>query len=624
MNSTEKVATSKMLINANWDFETRLAVIDKNGKLVNLDIEGQQSKSRKKGNIHVGEITDIQQHLEAVFVRYSLDGEVRHGFLPFKEIAERYLAPKGDGDKPLGERLKPGDKLLVQIIKDERGTKGAALSSFISLPGTYLVLMVDSTSANGISKRVDQNEREQMKEALTHLKTPENMSVILRTAAMGKTHEELQWDLDNLLTHWQSIEAASKDADGPKLIHSEGSSVIRAIRDLLRHDIGSIIVDDFKTYEMVKQYTQMVRPQFADCVQRHNIKLPIFSYYQIESMVEELFAREVNLPSGGKLYIDKTEALTACDVNSARSTRGSDIEATALTTNIEAAEVVAEQIRLRDVGGIIVIDFIDMNTKNNRQQVEHAFNSAIAKDLARIKTVPICQTTGCLLLIRQKMGSTISDSIRTYQERSIESFCSHMMRIIEQNLAGISHINQIQIQLSMQTATYLLNEKRHLINQLESSYSTSIIIIPNNSFQREEFQIKTLKNASLTDSYKNMTTSKKSLYEPSSAMKSKGSEKPSVVPSISRQYPNQKKGAFKTLVDWISTPLRSTESNSKTKKASDTAVRSERGHQHSQSHQRNRRSGSSSTRSNHHNRRRRSSISRGGSKVKAETENYTQ
>lgn len=602
------IENSTMIINAAWKSETRLAVINANGRLTNLEIDNKlsQNQKRMKGNIYIGEIVDVQKHLEAAFVRYSTE-DTRHGFLPFKEIADKYL-PQTDDNKSANiyEKLKVGDRLLIQVVKDERGTKGAALTTFISIPGTYLVLMPENTNSNGISKRIEHNEREKLKTTLNQLKKPENMSIILRTAAIGKTVEELEWDLSNLLNHWQAIQESSNEKPNQTLLHSESSPILRGMRDLLRKNISSIVVDDEKTYEKVKEYAMMTRPEYVDSVKLHSSKLPLFSHYQIENQIEELLNREVNLPSGGKLCIDKTEALTACDVNSARSTKGSDIEATALATNLEAAQALSEQIRLRDIGGIIAVDFIDMANKSNRAKVEQAFIHATQADLARIKTVPICQVTGCMLFIRQKMGSTIYESVTTEQTRTVESHASRILRLIEQNIAGISNIENIQVQLSTKAATYILNEKRELVHELEKKYNTQIYIIPNNGFSNEEHQIKTLKSAPNSYSYSNLAQTSKPLYQPTPNHKEP--QTPSVERKYKKSHPSKKTSLFEIVCKWFNCKKTTDNSKQPTQKKETHTKRVQ------QRYDSQKRQGSQPNKHNTQ-RRRRSPVSRGKSRV---------
>ncbi|MBF13014.1 MAG: hypothetical protein CMF46_01455 [Legionellales bacterium] len=615
------IEKSTMLINAAWSSnseETRLAVVSESGKLINLEIDNKMSNThnkRMKGNIYVGEIVDIQQHLEAAFIRYSNE-DARHGFLPFKEICPNYLA---DSDNPetatVAERLKVGERLLVQITKDERGTKGAALTTYISIPGTYLVLMPQSHNSNGISKRVDPNDRDAMKNMLNSLDKPEHMSIILRTAAIGKGQDELQWDLSNLLNHWEAIRESGIKEPLQTLLHAESSPILRGMRDLLRKNIDSIVVDDEKTYNEVKAYAEMTRPEYANLVKLHTQKLPIFSHYQIEKSIEDLLKREVDLPSGGRVCIDKTEALTACDVNSARSTKGSDIEATAFATNLEAAAAVAEHIRLRDIGGIIAIDFIDMSNKQNKAKVEQAFVAATELDLARVKVVPICSTTGCMLLIRQKMGSTIFESITTEQIRTIESRCSSTLRLIEYTIAGISNIDNIQVQLSTKAATFILNEKRQLIQDLEEKYKTTIYIIPNQNFSDDEHQIKTLKAQGTGPSYKQLTHSNKPLYQPSEKRAQR--QTPAVERSYTQQHPNSGPGIFQKIASWFQSKPAETKVSSKNRHAKSNSNDQRRrpldnrnpNRTSSSRRQGNQMNNKSAT--NHSSRRRRSPVSRG-------------
>ncbi|MBY0444529.1 MAG: Rne/Rng family ribonuclease, partial [Burkholderiales bacterium] len=364
----------RMLFNATQAEELRVAIVD-GQKLVDLDIE-TVGKEQRKSNIYKGVITRVEPSLEACFIDYGCD---RHGFLPFKEVARAYLNDNGDGNgRPrIGDSLKEGQELIVQVEKDERGNKGAALTTYISLAGRYLVLMPNNPRGGGVSRRIEGEERNELRAVLDQLETPNGMSLIARTAAIGRNAEELQWDLNYLLQLWRAVEGAASTQTGAFLIYQESSLVIRAIRDYFQPEIGELLIDKLDIYEQARQFMSHVMPANVNRVKFYQDDVPLFSRFQIEHQIETAFAREVNLPSGGAIVIDKTEALYSIDVNSARSTKGADIEETALRTNMEAADEIARQMRLRDVGGLIVIDFIDMENPKNQREVENRLRDAL-------------------------------------------------------------------------------------------------------------------------------------------------------------------------------------------------------------------------------------------------------
>ena len=372
----------RMLINATQAEELRVALVD-GQQLYDLDIESP-GHEQKKANIYKGKITRVEPSLEAAFVDY---GAERHGFLPLKEIARTYF-PSGysfKGRPNIKEVIKEGQEVIIQIEKEERGNKGAALTTFISLAGSYLVLMPNNPRAGGISRRIEGDERVQLKEALSHLKLPNGMGLIVRTAGVGKTSEELEWDLNVLVNHWGAITEASEAQKAPFLIHRESNVIVRSIRDYLRRDIGEIVIDHPKTFEQAKKHIEMVRPDYINRLKLYQGEIPLFTHYQVESQIESAFQREVRLPSGGSIVIDPTEALTSIDINSARATRGGDIEETAFNTNLEAAEEIARQLRLRDLGGLVVIDFIDMTPARHQREVENRMRESVRQDRARIQ-----------------------------------------------------------------------------------------------------------------------------------------------------------------------------------------------------------------------------------------------
>ena len=481
---------SILLVNATIPKSPRIAVI-KGQKLIHLDVESQQPH-RSKGNIYVGFITSIEPSLDAVFVNY---GNEKHGFLPMKEMTPMYLSD--NKEKALTSRVKIGQKLLVQVEKERRGEKGAALTTFISLAGTYLVLMPHNPKAGGISKKVNENERDAVKEHLEHLSIPDNFGVIVRTAGIHRTLEELSWDLESLLTHWQRIENAAASSTTACLIHQESDNILKAVRDLLHPHIENIIVDDQEVYQTMTTYLSNVRPEFVPKLIHHHNKIPLFTHYQVEEQIEKLFLRKLELPLGGSIVIDYAEAMTAIDVNSARATKGHDIEETALQTNLEAAEEIARQIRLRDISGIIVIDFIDMNDKNNRMKIEHAMSEFTLMDRAKIRMESISPLTGCLILSRQRVNTPLYETNLEPCSmcsglgiiRTVHSNAHMMLRKIEENAAA-DHTDFIAVQLPVTLATYLLNECRDSLERIQKDHNTFIMVIPNEQLSYPKYLLK--------------------------------------------------------------------------------------------------------------------------------------
>ncbi|HID46402.1 MAG TPA: Rne/Rng family ribonuclease, partial [Chromatiaceae bacterium] len=373
----------RMLINATQPEELRVAIVD-GQKLYNLDIE-TPGRERKKANIYKGKITRVEPSLEAAFIDY---GSERHGFLPLKEVAHSYFDPKSlEGNKrpSIREALREGQEIIFQIEKEERGNKGAALTTFISLAGRYLVLMPNNPRAGGVSRRIEGQDRTELKKAMSQLEVPEGMGLIVRTAGVGKSAEELQWDLDYLLQLWSAIETSTRERKAPFLVYQDSNVIIRSMRDYLRADIGEILIDSPEVYAQAKEFIEQVMPRYLSKLRHYDDEVPLFSRYQIESQIETAFQREVRLPSGGSIVIDPTEALTSIDINSARATKGSNIEDTALTTNLEASEEIARQLRLRDMGGLFVIDYIDMRPSKNQRQVENRLREAMKEDRARVQ-----------------------------------------------------------------------------------------------------------------------------------------------------------------------------------------------------------------------------------------------
>ena len=482
----------RMLINATQEEELRVALVD-GQRIYDLDIESP-GHEQKKANIYKGKITRVEPSLEAAFVDY---GAERHGFLPLKEIAREYFPANYSfsGRPNIKEVIREGHEVIVQIDKEERGTKGAALTTFISLAGSYLVLMPNNPRAGGISRRIEGDERTELKEALNGLEVPDGMGLIVRTAGVGKSREELEWDLNVLLKHWETIKTASDQQTAPFLIHQESNVIVRAIRDYLRRDIGEILIDSPKIFERAKQHIELVRPDFINRVKLYNGEIPLFSHFQIESQIESAFQREVRLPSGGSIVIDPTEALTSIDINSARATKGGDIEETALQTNLEAADEIARQLRLRDLGGLIVIDFIDMTPVRHQREVENRLRDAVRQDRARIQLGRISRF-GLLELSRQRLRPSLNESSTHVCPRCMgqgtirdnESLALAILRLIEEE-ALKDNTDQVHAQVPVDVAAFLLNEKRTAILKLEQRHQVRIIIIPNEQMQTPHFEV---------------------------------------------------------------------------------------------------------------------------------------
>jgi ribonuclease E len=471
----------RMLFNATQAEELRVAIVD-GQKLIDLDIESA-NKEQKKSNIYKAVITRLEPSLEAAFVDY---GSERHGFLPFKEISRAFFQPGVDaGRATIKEALREGQELIVQVDKDERGNKGAALTTFVSLAGRYLVLMPNNPRGGGVSRRVEGSERTELREVMDQLEVPQGMSLIARTAAIGRNADELQWDLNYLLQLWKAIEAAAQQQKGAFLIYQEGSLVIRAIRDYFQPDIGEILIDTDEVFEQAQQFMEHVMPGTVNRIKRYRDDVPLFSRFQIEHQIESAYSRQVSLPSGGAIVIDHTEALVSVDVNSGRSTRGADIEETALKTNLEAAEEVARQLRLRDLGGLIIIDFIDMENQRNQRDVENRVREALRYDRARVQTGKISRF-GLLELSRQRLRPALAETSYipcprcsgTGHIRSTESAALHILRILEEE-AMKDNTAAVHAQVPVDVATFLLNEKRTDVQAVELRHKVNILLIPN-------------------------------------------------------------------------------------------------------------------------------------------------
>ncbi|WP_211318343.1 ribonuclease E [Photobacterium sanctipauli] len=482
-----------MLINATQKEELRVALVD-GQKLFDLDIESPGHES-KKANIYKGRITRIEPSLEAAFVDY---GAERHGFLPLKEIARDYFPADYtyQGRPNIKEVLKEGQEVIVQVDKEERGNKGAALTTFISLAGSYLVLMPNNPRAGGISRRIEGEERTQLKAALSTLELPQGMGLIVRTAGVGKSAEDLEYDLNYLLNHWERVKDAADSAPAPFLIHQESNVIARAIRDYLRRDIGEIVIDSKKIFDRARDHIQQVRPDFLSRVKLYeNTDTPLFNHYQIENQIESAFQREVRLPSGGSIVIDPTEALTSIDINSARATKGGDIEETALQTNLEAADEIARQLRLRDLGGLVVIDFIDMTPVRHQREVENRLREAVRMDRARVQIGRISRF-GLLEMSRQRLSPSLAEASHhvcprcsgTGVIRDSESLSLSILRLIEEE-ALKDNTSQVLAIVPVAIASYLLNEKRRSVQHIEKSHNVRAIIVPNADMETPHFEV---------------------------------------------------------------------------------------------------------------------------------------
>ena len=489
----------RMLINATQAEELRVAIVD-GQTLYDIDIE-QPSKEQKKSNIYKGRITRLEPSLEAAFVDY---GAERHGFLPLKEISRDYFQAGVDPNKAgIRELLREGQEVVVQIDKDERGNKGAALTTFISLAGRYMVLMPNSPTAGGVSRRIEGEDRAELKRAMDALEIPDDMGVIIRTAGVGRDAEELQWDLDYLLAAWRAIAQAALSKPAPFLIYQESRLIIRALRDYLRNDIGEILVDTEEMYQDARQFMEQVMPQTLRKLKHYTDDIPLFNRFQIESQIENAYERTIRLPSGGALVIDQTEALTAIDVNSARATKGGDIEETAFHTNLEAAEEVARQLRLRDLGGLVVIDFIDMSSSKHQRAVEERLQGALKYDRARVQIGRISRF-GLLEMSRQRLRASLGESSQIVcprceghgRMRSIESLSLSIIRVAEEH-AMKENTGQVLVQAPVEIANFLLNEKRSALREIETRHDAPIIIVADEQLQTPHYEVTRLRENEL-------------------------------------------------------------------------------------------------------------------------------
>ena len=494
----------KMLINATQPEEIRVAIVD-GQRLNDLDIENR-SRGSTKANVYKAKITRVEPSLEAAFVDF---GAERHGFLPLKEIAHQYYrstAPEGDGKTRIKDVLKEGTEVIVQVDKEERGTKGAALTTYISLAGRYMVLMPNNPKAGGISRRIEGDDRTELRDALSQLNIPDGMGVIIRTAGVGRSPEELQWDLDYLLQLWSSIASASDENKAPVLLYQESDVIIRSIRDYLRDDVDQVLIDDKAAWQQAHDFVTMVMPKYAQRIRHYEDSIPLFNRFQVEGQIESAFQREVRLPSGGSIVIDPTEALISIDINSARATKGSDIEQTALQTNLEAADEVARQLRLRDMGGLVVIDFIDMNANKNQRAVENRIRDALEVDRARVQVGRISRF-GLLEMSRQRLRPSLGEISAMVCPRctgkgtirDTKSLALAILRLLQEEAAK-DRTGEVRAVVPVEVAAFLLNEKRSAVNDIENSSGVRVLIIPNPHMETPHFDVIRLRDDEVEES----------------------------------------------------------------------------------------------------------------------------
>jgi ribonuclease E len=490
-----------MLINATQREELRVAIVD-GQSLFDLDLE-IPSKEQRKANIYKGRITRVEPSLEAAFIDYGAD---RHGFLSLKEISRDYFTDGVDPNRAgIRELIKEGQDVVVQVEKEERGNKGAALTTFISLAGRYLVLMPNNPKAGGVSRRIEGDDRQNMKEVMDQLKLPDEMGMIIRTAGMGREAEELQWDLDYLLQVWKAISEAALSRPSPFLIYQESRLIIRALRDYLRNDVGEILIDNEEVYAEARDFMQQVMPQNLRKLKLYREPVPLFNRYQIESQIENAFERQVRLPSGGSIVIDHTEALTAIDINSARATKGGDIEETALNTNLEAATEIARQLRIRDLGGLIVIDFIDMESARHQREVEERLRDALKSDRARVQIGRISRF-GLLEMSRQRLRPSLGEATQHIcprcdghgRIRSVESLSLSILRLVEEE-AMKENTGQVLVQTPPEVANFLLNEKRHAIVEIEQRHESPIVVVADHNLETPHYEVKRVRVTEMGD-----------------------------------------------------------------------------------------------------------------------------
>ena len=484
--SVSEKKMKRILINCSYSDELRVALVD-GAKLFDLDNEFN-AQSLLKGSIFKATVSRVETSLDAAFVNF---GSERHGFLPLKELSNEHFTKDAEGKKKC--TLKEGDEILVQVLKEERGTKGAALSNQISLAGRFIVLIPNSEKSGGVSRRISGDERDEIKNALNELNIPDGMSVIVRTAGLGRSAEELKWDLDYLMNLWGQIKSTINDAPSPSLIYKDDKLILRVFRDYFRDDIGEILIDDESVHAEALDFAKSVIPDHADKVIYYNEDIALFNRYQIESQIELAFQREISLPAGGSIVIDPTEAMVSIDVNSARSTKGKDIESTAFATNMEAAKEIARQLRLRDLGGLIVIDFIDMQDEKHQQKVENAFRSAVQSDRARIQIAGISRF-GLLELSRQRLRPSLEETydIQHVQVRGTRSLGQSILRIIGEDAAK-ENTGEIHVYVPADVSSYLLNEKRRDIITIENTYQVNILVIADPYKSRPYYKVARVK-----------------------------------------------------------------------------------------------------------------------------------
>ena len=527
----------RMLINAAQPEEVRVALVD-GQKLFNLDFENY-SHEQKKGNIYKARITRVEPSLEAAFVDF---GSERHGFLPLKEISREYFRNKsGDASSKMNiaDLVKEGQEILVQVDKEERGSKGAALTTFISLAGRYMVLMPNNPRAGGISRRIEGEDRDQLRAALASLDIPKGMGVIVRTAGVGRGEEEMKWDLDYLQQLWEAISAAGKSGKAPSLLYQENSVILRTIRDNLRRDVGELLIDNKDAFEEAQAFITQVMPHYAERIKLYEDPIPLFNRYQIESQIEMAFQRTVKLPSGGSLVIDPTEALVSIDINSARATKGADIEETALNTNLEAAVEIARQLRLRDMGGLVVIDFIDMSNTKNQRAVENKMNAALEADRARVQTGRISRF-GLMEMSRQRLRPSLEELTTEVcprctgqgRIRDMKSLALTVLRVVEEECMKERNA-VVRTQVPLQVASYLLNEKRLDVAAIERRTGSNVVILPNVNLETPHYSLERIRNEviekeGLTASFEHTVTELPEPELPSLEMPTATREQPAV------------------------------------------------------------------------------------------------
>ena len=569
-----------ILIDAIIRDQPRVAITEKHNHINYLDLEAH--KERTKGNIYVGVVSKITNAFEAAFVNYGND---KHGFLSFKDLAPIHKKKRDDGSEEI--LIKEGQKILVQIEKERRGDKGAALTTLISLAGNYLVIMPGNPNCSGISKRIETGERDQTKAILDNLPLPPDMGIIMRTAGVSQPEEELLWDLSSLINQWQAIESTAAEFNNPTLIYQESDSILRSLRDHLKSDVAKIVVNDESTFEHVKKYISTMRPDFIEKVHYYdNSKMPLFTHYQIEPQIEKLFDRKIDLASGGSIIIEQCEALTAIDVNSGGATQGQDIEETAYRTNLEAVAEAAMQIKLRNISGIIDIDLIDMSDKSKRSEVEKALQKAFQHDKSKIKSEPISSLTGCLRISRQRNGASLTE---THQEdchechgtgrvRSLSSFGTQLLRKVEEYIAEEA-TDIVMLQVNIDVCTYIVNELRAQLDRIQKTYNTYVMVVPNEYFDRQKHSLKRMRmpaggTAPSSIEEKTQPQSNEQIPDWSTAHRK---DQPKVAHVAStRQKSKKDENIFKQFISWIFT--------SDTKKAGEKKSSSDRNNKRSRRH----------------------------------------